>query len=65
MTQPDQQKSRRRTPEFRNRQGMAEWFDSHDTADYEDKFKPITVRFARNLSAGLSIRMDPETLAKL
>jgi len=30
-------------PDFKNRQEMAEWFDTHDTADYG--FKPVKVKF--------------------
>lgn len=55
----------RRIPDFTSREEMAEWFDTHDTADYEDEFKPVKVRFAKNLSQPLTIRLDPETLAEL
>jgi CopG antitoxin of type II toxin-antitoxin system len=44
---------------------VAEWFDTHDLADYQDEFKTIRARFAKNLSEGLNIRLDPETLAEL
>ncbi|HLW02705.1 MAG TPA: CopG family antitoxin [Ktedonobacterales bacterium] len=50
-------------PDFKNRQEMAEWFDTHDMTDYD--FKPVRVRFAKKLSEGLSIRLDPETLGEL
>ena len=50
-------------PDFKSRQEMAEWFDTHDMTDYD--FKPIKVRFAKNLSAGLNIRLDPDSLAQL
>ena len=52
-------------PDFKNRQEMAEWFDTHDLADYQDEFKTVQVRFAKNLSAGLNIRLDPESLEQL
>jgi len=52
-------------PEFKSRQEEAEFWDTHDLADYWDEFKPVKVRFARNLSEGITIRFDPETLAKL
>ncbi|MEA2640481.1 MAG: CopG antitoxin of type toxin-antitoxin system [Chloroflexota bacterium] len=54
-----------RIPDFKNREEMAEWFDTHDTAGYEDQFKPVRVRFAKNLSEPLTIRLDPEMLAEL
>ena len=52
-------------PEFKSRQEEAEFWDTHDLADYWDEFKPVKARFARNLSEGITIRFDPETLAKL
>ena len=52
-------------PEFKSRQEEAEWWDSHDITDYLDELKPVKVRFARNLSEGITIRFDPETPAKL
>lgn len=30
-------------PEFKNRQEMAEWFDSHNMTDYD--FKPVYAKF--------------------
>ena len=44
---------------------MAEWFDTHDLADYQDEFKTVQVKFAKNLSEGITVRFDPETLLKL
>ena len=51
-----------RIPAFKSRQEEAEWFDSHDMADYQDEFKTVRARFARNLSTGITIRLDPESL---
>jgi hypothetical protein len=62
---PKRHTGKSRIPEFKNRQEMAEWFDTHDMADYQDEFKTVKVKFAKNLSEGLNIRFDPETLAKL
>ena len=58
-------KTKSRIPEFKNREEEAKFFDSHDMADFQDEFKVIKVRFAKNLSEGLHIRLDPETLTKL
>lgn len=68
MTQERQQARRRhssRIPEFATRQQEAEFWDTHDIADYQDEFKTVRARFARNLSEGITIRLDPETLAEL
>lgn len=69
MTQERQsrttQPGRRRIPEFGSIQEEAEFWDTHDTTDFEDEFKPVKVHFAKNLSEGITIRFDPETLAEL
>lgn len=54
-----------RIPEFKSREEMAEWFDTHDMADYQDEFKTVKVRFAKNLSECLTLRLDSQTLARL
>ena len=64
----DQTKHKSRIPDFKNRQEMAEWFDTHDIADYQDEFKTVKVRFAKklsNLSETLHIRLEPEDVVKL
>ena len=63
MTRKEGQPSR--IPEFKSREEEAEWWDTHDITDYLDELKPVKVRFAKNLSEGINIRLDPETLAKL
>ncbi|MBI2940113.1 MAG: hypothetical protein HYY04_06695 [Chloroflexi bacterium] len=63
-----QEKERRvgsRIPEFASIEEEARFWDTHDTTDFEDEFRPVRVRFARNLSQGITIRLDPETLAEL
>ena len=56
---------RGRIPEFASLEEEAKFWDTHDTTDYEAEFKPVKVRFAKNLSEGITVRFDPETLAKL
>lgn len=63
MTQKKVKKSR--IPDFKNKEEEAEWFDTHDMADYQDEFKTVKARFAKNLSEGLHIRLDTPTLEKL
>ncbi|MBI2303640.1 MAG: hypothetical protein HYU86_02700 [Chloroflexi bacterium] len=60
-----EQETKSRIPEFKSREEEAEWFDTHDMADYQDEFKTVRARFAKNLSEGLNIRLDKETLAML
>jgi len=57
--------TKKRIPDFASREEMAEWFDTHDMADYWDEFKTVKVRFAKNLSEGLTLRLDSQTLARL
>jgi predicted DNA binding CopG/RHH family protein len=54
-----------RIPEFTNYEEEAKWWESHNIADYQDEFKTVKVRFGKNLSAGINIRLDPSTLTKL
>jgi predicted DNA binding CopG/RHH family protein len=59
------QQRKRRVPIFKSREEEAAFWDTHDVADYWDDLKPVRVRFAKNLSQGITIRLDPETLAVL
>ena len=54
-----------RIPDFKSREEEAEWFDTHDMADYQDEFQTVRARFAKDLSEGLNIRLDKETLASI
>ena len=58
-------KNREPIPEFASYEEEAKFWDEHDLADYWDKFTPVKVRFAKNLSEGITIRFDSETLLKL
>lgn len=54
-----------RIPKFKSRAEEAEFFDKHDMADYQDEFITVRARFAKNLSEGITIRLDSETLSEL
>lgn len=58
-------KTKSRIPEFASREEEAEWWDTHNITEYLDELKPVKVRFAKNLSQGITIRLDPSTLAEL
>jgi predicted DNA binding CopG/RHH family protein len=62
---PETIKSSRRIPKFKNIQEEAEFWDTHDTGDFADEFRPVKVKFAKNLSEALSIRLDTKTLDDL
>ncbi len=57
--------NKKQIPEFKDRQEMAKFWDTHDFTEYKDEFKPVRVRFAKKLSEGITIRLDKETLSKL
>ena len=57
--------TKKRIPEFASIEEEAAFWDTHSTTDYEDEFKPVRVRFAKKLSEGLTIRLDPDTLEKV
>jgi hypothetical protein len=55
----------RRIPEFASLEEEAQFWDTHDTTDYEGEFKPVQVTFAEPLSTGVTVRLDGGTLALL
>lgn len=65
MRERNEQQSERRTPDFKSRQEMAAFWDTHDFTHYLDELKPVKVRFAKNLSEGITIRLDSLTLKAL
>ncbi len=48
-----------------SRKKLAEFWDTHSFADYLDELKPVKVKFAKNLSSGITIRFDEPTLHKI
>jgi len=64
MTTPEQE-STSRIPHFASYEEEADFWDTHDTTDYEDEFRPVRVRFAKHLSQTLNIRLDTDTLHAL
>jgi predicted DNA binding CopG/RHH family protein len=63
--QPTRDQERSRIPEFPSREEEAAFWDTHDIADYQDELKTVRARVGRNLSEGITIRLDRETLAEL
>ena len=52
-------------PKFQSREEEAEFWDTHSLADHWDEFTPVNVKFGKNLSQGITIRLDPDTLKQL
>ena len=51
-------------PEFNSRGEEAAWFEEHMEDIWPDA-KPVKARFTKNLSEGLNIRLDPQSLEQL
>ena len=58
-------KKKSKIPQFKNRNEEAKFFETHSIASFQDEFKEVKVRFAKNLSEGIHVRLDPNTLATL
>jgi len=57
-----------RIPDFATREEEAEFWDTHDITDFLDELRPIKMRVSKNLSQGLTIRLnadDRDALARL
>lgn len=50
---------------FKTREEEAKFWDNHSFADYWNELEPQEVKFAKNLSRGITVRLDPKTLSKL
>ena len=58
-------KQKSRIPDFKTRQEMAEFWDTHDVSDYWDELEPVKLRVAKNLTNALNVRFAPEDMDKL
>ena len=56
---------RKQIPKFKSYQEEAKFWQTHSAADYLHEMKPVKVRFAKNLSQGITIRFDKRTLENL
>lgn len=52
-------------PQFRTRDEEAKFWETYSIADFADELKPVKARFAKNLSEGITIRFDKQTLNKI
>jgi predicted DNA binding CopG/RHH family protein len=66
-------KKKSRIPEFKSLEEEAHWWETHNLADYQDEFKTVKAKFAKDLyekdekpqSKGVTVRLDTETIDKL
>src|SRR3954454_9232971 len=47
-----------RIPDFQSREEEAAFWDTHDFTEFLDETRPVKLRVAKNLSAGLTVRLD-------
>lgn len=52
-------------PAFKSIEEEAAFWDTHDTTDYEDEFKPVKMRVIKPLEHIFSVRLDSKTLTTL
>ncbi len=50
---------------FKSVEEEAAYWDTHSVADHWESATPVRLRVAKNLSEGVTIRFDPETLAEI
>jgi len=54
-----------RIPDFASREEETEFWDTHDFTDFLDETRPVKLRVAKNLSDGVTVRLDPRDRAEL
>lgn len=55
----------KRIPRFKSRQEEAEFWDTHDTTEFEDEFVEVRLKVAKPLVHILAVRLDAKTITKL
>ena len=65
--QPQAQPRKNGIPEFKSIEEAAEFWDSHDSTDFEDEFEDVEdVKFVRaKAKKSITVRLEDETLAAL
>jgi hypothetical protein len=67
---PTPKRATSRIPRFKTIEEAAEWFDTHDTTEYEDEFEEVSEDIRFVVSRGrpkkpITVRMDELALARL
>ena len=58
-------RTKSRIPRFRSLAEEAEFWDTHDSTEFEDEFKEVKIRVARPLVHVLAVRLDAKTIDQL
>ena len=54
-----------RIPDFASRDEEAAWWDSHSIVDYLDELEPVRLKFAKQLSSPIAVRLNTNDRAQL
>ena len=54
-----------RIPKFKSYEEEANWWDTHDTTEFEDEFKPVKLEVVKPLIHILGVRLDAKTIDQL
>lgn len=54
-----------RIPDFASKEEETAFWDSHDFTDFLDETRPVKLRVAKNLSDGVTVRLDPRDRTEL
>src|ERR671918_3055290 len=60
-----QRTARSRIPDFRSREEEAAFWDTHDFTEFLDETRPVKLRVGKNLSEGLTVRLDRQDREEL
>jgi len=60
-----QRKPRSRIQRFKSREEEAQFWDTHDTTEFEDEFVEVRLNVAKPLVHILAVRLDAKTITKL
>jgi hypothetical protein len=52
-------------PTFASREDEARFWDAHDVTDFLGELEPVRVQFSSELSDGILVQLDPDTLREL
>ncbi|MCH7811083.1 MAG: hypothetical protein IH958_00440 [Chloroflexi bacterium] len=64
-TRKPARRARSRIPHFKSLEEEAQFWETHDTTEFEDEFDEVRVRVARPLTHILAVRLDAKTIDRL
>jgi hypothetical protein len=65
MNDDDRQPRPSKIPDFASKEEETAFWDTHDFTEFLDETRPVKLRVAKNLSDGVTVRLDPRDRAEL